>query len=100
MIRRKNGARSNAARPQLQIWADEVEALIGRLVEGSDTWELHVVIEPVEADLYRGRISFRRDEERCDTAGILLEETQEAVIEQAAKLPGSVLHQLLVSARG
>jgi len=100
VIRRKDGAGSNAARPQLQIWADEVEARIGRLVEGSDTWELHVVIEPVQADLYRGRISFRRDEERCDTAGILLEETQKAVIEQAAKLPGSVLHQLLVSARG
>lgn len=40
------------------------------------------------------------DEERYETAGILLEETQKAVIEQAGKLPGSVLHQLLASARG
>ncbi len=59
-----------------------------------------MVVEPVQTDLYRGRISFRRDEERYDTAGILLEETQKGVIEQAGKLPGSVLHQLLVSARG
>lgn len=100
MILRKNTAGSNAARPQLQIWADEVEAPIGRLAEGSDSWELHVVVEPVQADLYRGRSSFRMDEERYETAGILLEETQKAVIEQAGKLPGSVLHQLLASARG
>ena len=100
MILRKDAAGSSAARPQLQIWADEVDVPIGRLAEGSDTWELHVVVEPVQADLYRGRISFRRDEERYDTAGILLEETQKGVIEQAGKLPGSVLLQLLVSARG
>jgi hypothetical protein len=44
VILRKDGAGSNAARPQLQAWDDEVEARIGRLAEGSDTWELHVLV--------------------------------------------------------
>ena len=84
---------------QLQIWDEELEAEVGKLEDGDMVWRLHVVIEPT-ADLYRGRLSFRRQEERYDTAEILVEETKEAVIERAGKLPESLLAQLLQSARG
>ena len=86
--------------PQLHIFdAATREFDIGTLMSGEERWALHVMLERTSADLFRGRISFRRDEERFDTDPIVLGETEEAVIDRASELPASMLRQLLDSLR-
>jgi len=86
--------------PQLHIFdAATREIDVGVLVSGDEQWQLLVMLERTSADLCRGRISFRRDEERYDTDAIVLGETEEAVIERASELPASMLRQLLDSLR-
>ena len=86
--------------PQLHIFDGSTREFdVGTLLSGDDRWALHVVLERTSADLFRGRISFRRDEERYDTDPIVLGETEEAVVERAAELPASMLRQLLESLR-
>ncbi|MFW6084591.1 MAG: hypothetical protein ACODAA_05205 [Gemmatimonadota bacterium] len=86
--------------PQLHIFDGSTREFdVGTLMTGDDRWALHVVLERTSADLFRGRISFRRDEERYDTDPIVLGETEGAVVERAAELPASMLRQLLDSLR-
>ena len=87
-------------RPQLRMW-DEAgqETAIGSLDDGERRWQIVVVAEPVAADLVRGWLSFRFDEEKYDTAPVILEETVELVIERAVELPEPMLQQLFGSAR-
>ena len=58
-----------------------------------------MVVEPVASDLVRGRLSFRRGDERYDTAPVLVEESTDRVIARAAELPKSMILQLLTSVR-
>lgn len=86
--------------PQLHIFdATSREFDVGVLVSGDEQWDLLVLLERTSSDLFRGRISFRRDDERYDTDPIVLGETEEAVIERASELPASMLRQLLDSLR-
>ena len=86
--------------PQLHIWdAAAREFELGTLVDGEDTWALFVVVERTSRELCRGRISFRDDDARYDTEAILVEDSEEAVLSQAGKLPATVLRQLLDSIR-
>lgn len=86
--------------PQLHIFdASAHEHEVGTLMSGDESWGLHVVLERTSSDLFRGRISFRRDDERYDTDPIVLGETEEAVIRRATELPASMLRQLLTSLR-
>lgn len=91
----------DSCRPQLQIWDDAArEAVLGPFEDGDERWDVLVVLEPVSGDLVRGRLSFRRQDQRYDTAPVLIEETMEAVIRRAGELPKSMLRQLFLSARG
>lgn len=96
-----NGAGTgNGKPPQLHIFdATTREFEVGTLMSGEERWGLHVVLERTSADLFRGRISFRRDEERYDTDPIVLGETEDAVVARATELPASMLRQLLDSLR-
>lgn len=87
-------------RPQLRMW-DEAgqETAIGSLDDGERRWQIVVVAEPVAEDLVRGWLSFRFDEEKHDTAPVILEETVELVIQRAVELPEPMLQQLFGSAR-
>lgn len=86
--------------PQLHIFDGSTREFdVGTLLSGDDRWALHVILERTSSDLFRGRISFRRDDERYDTDPIVLGETEEAVVERAAELPASMLRQLLDSLR-
>ena len=88
-------------RPQLQMWDDsEREQALGTIDDGSCQWQTLVVFEQVSGDLVRGRLSFRRGEERYDTAPVILEETVARVVRRADELPKAMLLQLLLSARG
>ena len=97
-----NGNGGNGGKPpQLHIFdAAAREFDVGVLMSGEEQWDLLVVLERTSSDLFRGRISFRRDDERYDTDPIVLGETEEAVIERASELPASMLRQLLDSLRG
>lgn len=91
---------SGEERPQLQIWDDEDrETAIGTLVEDDVEWELVVVLEPMDGDLFRGRLSFRNGEERYDTAPVLVEDSPDGVVRRAGELPRSMLRQFLLSTR-
>lgn len=84
--------------PQLHIWdASTREIELGTLVDGDEHWTLVVVAERASPDLCRGRVSFRRENERFDTEAVLLEETEEALVRRASELPASTLRQLLRS---
>ena len=88
----------NGDPPQLQIWdAATREFEIGTLHDHDETWSLIVIAERPAVDLCRGRISFRRGEERYDTDAILLEETEEDLVRRAAELPASTLRQFLTA---
>jgi hypothetical protein len=92
------GNRKNGDPPQLQIWDTATrEFEIGTLHDHGETWSLVVIVERATADLCRGRISFRRGEERYDTEAILLEESEEDLVKRAAELPASTLRQFLLS---
>lgn len=83
------------------MWDDERrERAIGTLTDRDEEWEMVLLLEPASGDLYRGSLSFRRGEERVDTAAVLVEESVEAVLRRAAELPSAMLRQLLASARG
>ena len=87
-------------RPQLRMWDDAAkETVVGTLDDDGDRWSVVVMVEPVAADLARGRLSFRLGDERYDTAPVLLEETAASVVQRAAELPDAMLRQLLTSAR-
>ena len=93
-------SRSDLDPPQLHIFdaaAREIE--LGSLVDGDDSWHLWVIVERTSADLCRGRISFRTEDERHDTDAILVEESERDILDRAADLPASMLRQLLVSIR-
>ncbi len=93
-------SRSDTDPPQLHIFdaaAREVE--LGSLVDGEDSWQLWVIVERTSADLCRGRISFRNEDERYDTDAILVEESEREVLDRARDLPASMLRQLLLSIR-
>ena len=87
-------------RPQLRMW-DEAgqESAIGHLDDGERRWQIVVVAEPVAEDLVRGWLSFRLEEEKHDTAPVIMEETVELVIERAVEFPEPMLRQLFGSAR-
>lgn len=87
-------------RPQLRMW-DEAgqETAIGSLDDGERRWQIVVVAEPVAEDLVRGWLSFRLEDEKHDTAPVIMEETVELVIERAVELPEPMLQQLFGSAR-
>lgn len=86
--------------PQLHIFeGTEREFDIGTLLSADEVWALYVVLERTAPDLFRGRISFRRDAERRDTDPIVLGETEEALVARAGELPASMLRQLLDSLR-
>lgn len=92
--------KSNGDPPQLQMWdAATREFEIGTLTDGQESWSLIVVAERAAADLCRGRISFRRGEERFDTSAILLEESEDDLVRRAAELPASTLRQFLTALR-
>lgn len=87
-------------RPQLRMW-DEAgqETAIGILDDGERRWRIVVIAEAVGDDLARGWLSFRFDEEKYDTAPVIMEETVELVIERAVEFPEPMLRQLFGSAR-
>lgn len=87
-------------RPQLRMW-DEAgqESAIGTLDDGERRWHIVVIAEPLADDLVRGWLSFRLDDEKYDTAPVIMEETAELVIRRAIELPERVLRQLFGSAR-
>lgn len=86
--------------PQLHIFEGaEREFDVGTLLSADEVWALYVVLERTAPDLFRGRISFRRDDERYETGSIVLGETEEALVARAGELPASMLRQLLDSLR-
>lgn len=88
----------NGDPPQLQIWDTATrEYEVGTLHDHDDTWSLVVVAERASADLCRGRISFRRGEERYDTDAILVEESEDDLVRRATELPASTLRQFLAA---
>ena len=92
--------KKNGDPPQLQIWDTSArEYEFGTLHDHDETWSLVVVAERSTADLCRGRISFRRGEERYDTDAILLEETEDGLVKRATELPASTLRQFLSALR-
>ena len=95
-----NGDENGSGPKQLQIWdTASRELTIGELPEGAAVWEVYVVVEQAAGDLYRGRISFRDGATRFETAPILVEESEAAVVKRATELPRSMLLQLLTSLR-
>ena len=84
----------------MRMW-DEAgqETAIGSLDDGERRWQIVVVAEPVAEDLVRGWLSFRLEDEKHDTAPVIMEETVELVIERAVELPEPMLQQLFGSAR-
>jgi hypothetical protein len=95
-----DGTRKGDKPPQLHIWdAAAREFELGTLVDGEETWELFVLSERTSSELCRGRISFRREDERYDTDAILVEESEKDVLRRAGELHASMLRQLLLSIR-
>lgn len=92
--------KQNGEPPQLQIWDTATrEFEVGTLHDHDEAWSLVVVVERSTSDLCRGRISFRRAEERYDTDAILLEESEEDLVRRATELPASTLRQFLAALR-
>ena len=88
----------NGDPPQLQIWDTATrEYEVGTLHDHDETWSLVVVAERASADLCRGRISFRRGEERYDTDAVLVEESEDDLVRRATELPASTLRQFLAA---
>ncbi|MEN8145436.1 MAG: hypothetical protein ABFS14_10850 [Gemmatimonadota bacterium] len=87
--------------PQLHIWEGTSGGTqIGTLVDDSDAiWNLFVLVERTGPDLCKGRLSYRRGDERLDTGSVIVEDTVEAVISRAAELPASMLRQFLAAVR-
>ena len=87
-------------RPQLRMWDDAgKETVVGTVDHAGERWQVVVIVEPLTADLARGRLSFRLGDARHDTAPVLLEETAASVVQRASEFPNAMLRQLLTSAR-
>lgn len=94
------GREGAESRPQLQIWDDEErESGLGTLEQSGTEWAVAVVLERVSADLVKGRLAFRSDGARFQTAPVIVEESPEAVLRRAREMPASMLRQLLLSVR-
>lgn len=92
---------NDASRPQLNMWGGDAEEIsLGTLKDSDDgPWELYLLVERAGRELVRGKISFRQGDRRLDTAPILVEETEQEVIERARGMDDSTLRQFLVSVR-
>ncbi|MDT8435860.1 MAG: hypothetical protein RRA92_03800 [Gemmatimonadota bacterium] len=87
--------------PQLHIWdASAREFELGSLVDGEESWQVFVLVERTAPDLCRGRVSFRRGEERHDSEAILVEEDEAELLRRAAELPASMLRRILTTLQG
>lgn len=94
------GADDDASRPQLHMWGgDAQEISLGTLEDADGPWELFLLVERAGHDLVRGKISFRQADRRLDTAPVIVEETEQDVIERARSMSESTLQQFLVSVR-
>lgn len=92
--------RKPPSKPQLQIWEEgDRDAPVGALTDDDGEWEARVVLELVAPGHVRGRLSFRQGDRRFDTAPVLVEESEQKVVDRARQLPDSMLHQLLASVR-
>lgn len=91
----------DASRPQLHMWGGDAEEISLGTLEDSDDgpWELYLLVERAGRELVRGKISFRQGDRRLDTAPIVVEETEEEVIERARDMDETTLRQFLVSVR-
>lgn len=91
----------DASRPQLHMWGGDAEEISLGTLEDSDDgpWELYLLVERAGRELVRGKISFRQGDRRLDTAPIVVEETEEEVIERARGMDETTLRQFLVSVR-
>lgn len=88
------------SRPQLRMWGGDVEEIsLGTLEDSDGPWELYLLVERASRELVRGKISFRQGDRRLDTAPVLVEESEQAVIDRARSMPDSMLRQFLVSVR-
>lgn len=89
------------SRPQLQMWGGDAEEISLGTLEDSDDgpWQLVLLVERAGRELVRGKISFRQGDRRLDTAPVLVEETEEGVIERARAMDDTTLRQFLVSVR-
>jgi len=89
------------SRPQLHMWGGDAEEIsLGTLQDTDDgPWELVLLVERAGHELVRGKISFRQADRRLDTAPVVVEETEEEVIERARSMSESMLRQFLVSVR-
>lgn len=90
------------SRPQLHMWGGDAEELSLGTLEDSDEgpWDLYLLVERAGRGLVRGKISFRQGDRRLDTAPVLVEETEEEVIDRARGMDDTTLRQFLVSVRG
>lgn len=88
------------APPQLQIWenAGRTEEVEDLTVDG-EIWKVQLLVERAAHDLFRGRLAFRSGEESFVTAAVLVEESEEAVVQRATTLPEAMVRQFFVSAR-
>lgn len=98
----QNGGGNDGTRgpSQLHMWGLEAEELsLGMLEDPDGPWEIFLLVERSEAGLARGKISFRRDDNRFDTAPVIVEDTEDAVIRRARNMSDRLLRQFLTSAR-
>lgn len=90
----------DGSRPQLRMWGgDAQEISLGTLEDADAPWELYLLVERAGHELVRGKISFRQADRRLDTAPVIVEETEQEVIERARSMSDSTLQQFLVSVR-
>lgn len=93
--------KSSGDPPQLHIWDTSTgEVELRSLADEGGAWAIFVLVERAAPDLFRGCISFRREEERFDTEPVLVEETEAALLARAEELPASTLRQFLRSLAG
>lgn len=92
-------AAGDGSRPQLHMWGGDAEEIsLGTLEDSEGPWELVLLVERTGRDLVRGKISFRQGDRRLDTAPVLVEESEQEVVDRARSLSDSMLQQLLASA--
>lgn len=91
---------SSESRPQLHMWGGDAEEIsLGTLEDSDGPWELYLLVERAGRELVRGKISFRQADRRLDTAPVVVEETEQDVIDRARSMSDSMLRQFLVSVR-
>lgn len=89
------------AEEQLQIWEGAARRQsLGTLGVDDVEWEVYLVVEAMAADLYRGRVAFRREDEYMVTAPVIVEEGEAEVVRRAEELPRSMIRQFYASLRG